>query len=297
MPPRAIWTGSISFGLVNVPVRMYAAVEEHTLHFHFIHEKDGSRIGYEKVCKAEAKPVPDDEIVRAFEYRKGELVTLTDEDFEAAKVDGGRRTIEIKDFVPYEEIDPVFFRHTYALGPESGSEKIYALLRETMEQSGLAAIAKFVMRDRQNLACLRVREGVITLEQMYFADEIRSLDEIKPPRAKSDKKELDMAAQLVKAYSGHFEAQKYKDTYRDALRKIIQKKRKGEEIVFEEPEREEEPADLFAALQASIKAMSGNGGLDDLSRDELYRKATKANVPGRSQMSKKELVEALAQQR
>jgi DNA end-binding protein Ku len=296
MPPRAIWTGSIRFGLVNVPVRMYAAVAEHTLHFHFVHEKDGSRIGYEKVCKKEGKPVPDEEIVRAFEYRKGELVTLRDGDFEAAKAEGGR-TIEIKDFVPYEAIDPIYFRHTYALGPESGSEKIYALLRRAMEDSGLAAIAKFVMRDRQHLACLRVRDGVITLEQMYFADEIRDLAEIGPPEAKVERKELEMAAQLVEAYSGHFEPEKYKDTYRDALCEIIERKRKGEEIVVEEPEKEEEPADLFAALQASIEALGRNGdgdGLSDLSREELYERAKKADIPGRSQMSKEELVEALS---
>jgi DNA end-binding protein Ku len=299
MPPRALWSGSISFGLVSVPVRMYAAVSEHTLHFHFVHEKDGSRIGYEKVCKAEAKPVPDDEIVRAFEYRKGELVYMEPEDFEAAKAEGGH-TIEIKDFVPYDQIDPVFFRHTYVLGPDSGGEKVYALLRRAMEDSGLAAIAKFVMRDRQNLACLRVRDGLITLEQMYFADEIRELDDLKPPDAKVDKRERDMAAQLIDAFTGDFEPERYRDTYRDALCEIIEAKRKGKEVVIEEPEREEEPEDLFAALQASIRAAKGDGrgdGLAELSREELYARAKKADIPGRSQMSKEELVEALSRGR
>jgi DNA end-binding protein Ku len=295
MPPRALWSGSISFGLVSVPVRMYAAVSEHTLHFHFVHEKDGSRIGYEKVCKAEAKPVPDDEIVRAFEYRKGELVYMEPEDFEAAKAEGGH-TIEIKDFVPYDQIDPVFFRHTYVLGPDSGGEKVYALLRRAMEDSGLAAIAKFVMRDRQNLACLRVRDGLITLEQMYFADEIRELDDLKPPDAKVDKRERDMAAQLIDAFTGDFEPERYRDTYRDALCEIIEAKRKGKEVVIEEPEREEEPEDLFAALQASIRAAKGDGrgdGLAELSREELYARAKKADIPGRSQMTREELLEAL----
>jgi DNA end-binding protein Ku len=299
MPPRAIWSGSISFGLVSVPVRMYAAVAEHTLHFHFIHEQDGSRIGYEKVCKAEAKPVPDDEIVRAFEYRKGELVYMQPEDFEAAKAEGGR-VIEIKDFVPYEQIDPIFFRHTYVLGPDSGGEKVYALLRRAMEDSGLAAIAKFVMRDRQNLACLRVRDRLITLEQMYFADEIRDLEELRPTDGKVDKRELDMAAQLVDAFTGDFEPEKYRDTYRDALCEIIEAKRKGEEVVLEEPEPEEEPADLFAALQASIRAAKRDGrgdGLADLSREQLYARAKKEDIPGRSQMSKEELVEALSRGR
>jgi DNA end-binding protein Ku len=153
------------------------------------------------------------------------------------------------------------------------------------------------MRDRQNLACLRVRDGVITLEQMYFADEIRDLEEIKPSSARVEKKELDMAAQLVEAYSGHFEPEKYKDTYRDALCEIIELRRKGKEVVVEEPEKEEEPADLFAALQASIEALSKNGGgdgLSELSREELYERAKKADIPGRSQMSKEELVEALS---
>ena len=136
--PRAIWTGTISFGLVNVPVRMYSAIEESDLHFHLVHEPDGGRIGYQKVCKAENEPVPDDEIVKAFEVKKDELVVLTDEDFAAAKSEGVK-TIEISDFVPYEEIDPIYFERTYYLGPQDGGEKVYSLLRQAMEKTGLAA--------------------------------------------------------------------------------------------------------------------------------------------------------------
>ena len=142
------------------------------LHFHLIHEPDGGRIGYQKICKKEEKPVPDDEIVKAFEIKKDKLVVLTDEDFEAVKTEGVK-TIEISDFVPYEEIDPIYFDRTYFLGPQDGGEKVYALLREAMEQTGLAAIGKYVMRERQHLGCLRVRDGVITLEKMFFHDEIR----------------------------------------------------------------------------------------------------------------------------
>ena len=170
--PRAIWSGAISFGLVNVPVRMYSAIDEQDLHFHLIHEPDGGRIGYQKFCKKEEKLVPDDEIVKAFEIKKDKLVVLTDEDFEAVKTEGVK-TIEISDFVPYEEIDPIYFDRTYFLGPQDGREKVYALLREAMEQTGLAAIGKYVMRDRQHLGCLRVRDGVISLEKMFFHDEIR----------------------------------------------------------------------------------------------------------------------------
>src|SRR5437764_24399 len=192
--PRAIWSGSISFGLVNVPVRMYSAISEHKLHFHFVHEPDESPIGYQKVCKLEDRPVPDDEIVKAFEFEPGEDVFMDDEDFEAARSEG-YKTIEITDFVPYDQVDPIYFARTYYLGPEQGGEKVYSLLLRALEDSGLAGISKFVMRDRQYLGALRVLDGVITLEQLYFADEIRPLDERArkakvPGRSKMSKDEL-----------------------------------------------------------------------------------------------------------
>src|SRR2546427_5704144 len=227
--PRAIWTGSISFGLVNVPVQMYSAIAEHKLHFRLVHERDESPIGYQKVCKLEDKPVPDDEVVKAFEFEPGEYVFMGDEDFEAARVEG-YKTIEITDFVPYEQIDPIYFARTYYLGPGDGGEKVYSLLLRAMEHSGLAGIAKFVMRDRQNLGALRVRDGVIVLEQMHFADEIRPLDEIKPHKAAVSKKELAMAEQLIDNFAGDFEPKKYKDTYRDALCEIIRAKRAGKGV-------------------------------------------------------------------
>jgi DNA end-binding protein Ku len=303
MPPRALWSGTISFGLVNVPVRLYSAIDDHTLHFHFVHEKDSSRIGYEKICKAEGKPVPNEEIVRAFEYEKGEFVYLSDEDFDAAKVEG-YRTIDIRDFVPYEQIDPVFFRHTYYVGPQEGAERVYSLLRRALEDSGLAGIAKFVMRDRQNLGCLRVRDGVITLEQMYFADEVRRPEDVVPEQVEADERELQMAAQLVEAFTGDFEPGRYRDTYRDTLCEIIEAKRKGKEVhaAAAEPE-EEQPTDLMAALRASVEAArarrspvasrDGDGELDSLSKGELYELAKERDIPGRSQMSREELVEAL----
>jgi DNA end-binding protein Ku len=250
---RAIWSGSISFGLVSVPVRMFSAVEEHKLQFHYVHAPDGSRIGYEKICKAEEKPVPDEEIVKAYEYEKGEYVYLADEDFEAAQVEGGR-TIDIQAFVPHDEIDPIFFEQTYYLGPAEDGEKVYALLARAMDDSGLAAVATFVMRDRQYLACLRIREGVITLERMHFADEIRDASELAPKRVRVDKKELAMAAQLVEQFSGKFEPESFRDTYSDTLRKIIEAKRKGEEIHVPEKPQPEAPADLMAALRASVEA-------------------------------------------
>jgi DNA end-binding protein Ku len=301
--PRAIWTGSIAFGLVSVPVRMYSGVEEHTLHFNLVHEPDGSRIGYEKICKTEDKPVPDDEIVKAFEYEKGEWVYMTDEDFEAAAAEN-HRTIDIRTFVPYQEIDPIYFERTYYLAPQEDGEKVYALLVKAMEDAGLAGIAKWVMRDRQNLGCLRVREGVITLERMHFADEVRPVEEVAPKAVKVAKQELEMAAQLIEQYSGEFDPKQYRDTYRDALCEIIKAKRKGEEVRVEAEPEPEAPTDLMAALRASVEAArggrrparaSGNGDLEGLSKEELYERAREADIPGRSDMSKEELVKALQQ--
>jgi DNA end-binding protein Ku len=251
--PRAIWTGTISFGLVNVPVRMYSAIDEKDLKFHLIHEPDGGRIGYQKICKAEDSPVPEDEIVKAFEIKKDKLVMLTDEDFEAVKTEGVK-TIEISDFVPYEEIDPIYFDRTFYLGPQDGAEKVYALFREAMEKTRLAGIGKYVMRERQHLGCLRVREGVITLEKMLFHDEIRPTDDIAPRRGKVPKAELDMATTLIEQFTGKFDPKKYEDTYREALLKIVKAKQKGETIAAVPVEEEEEPTDLLAALKASVDA-------------------------------------------
>jgi DNA end-binding protein Ku len=257
--PRAIWSGTISFGLVSVPVRMYSAISESDLHFHLIHEPDGGRIGYQKICKAEGEPVADDEIVKAFEFEKDELVVLTDEDFAAAKSEGVK-TIDIQDFVPYEEIDPIYFEKTYFLGPNEGGEKVYSLLREAMEQTELAAIGKFVMRDKQHLGCLRVRNGVITLEKMFFHDEIRDAGDVKPKEAKVSKAELEMATALIEQFKGPFEPEKYDDTYREALCEIITAKRKGKTIEAAPVEQEEEPTDLLAALRASVEAAKKGGG-------------------------------------
>jgi DNA end-binding protein Ku len=253
---RAIWSGSISFGLVTIPIRMLRAIEPHDLHFHYVHEPDGGRIGYEKVCKAEGKPVPDDEIVKAFEWEKGEYVYLTDEDFEAAKVDG-LRTMDIDVFVEAARIDPIYFEQTYYLEPQEGGEKVYTLFACALQQSGLAGITKFVMRDREHLGCLRIRDGVIALERMNFADEIRPTKGIAPESVEVDQRELDLALELIDRFRGDFEPEKYEDTYRDTLYEIIKAKRRGEEVHLEaEEEPAEEPVDLIEALRASIAASS-----------------------------------------
>ena len=253
MPPRSLWSGSITFGLVNVPVRIYSAVHEHKLQFHLVHEPDDGPIGYEKICKLEDKPVPNDEIVKAFEHKKGELVHLTDEDFEAVRVEG-QRTIDLEDFVPYEDIDPTFFAHTYLVAPADGGEKTYALLVRAMEKSGLAGIGKFVMRNRQYLGCLRVRGKALMLEQMHFADEVDRPKGVVPDRLPSvSGRELDMALDLISAFSGAWKPDKYKDTYTAALRKVVRAKIEGKDV-HRAPETEpEEATDLMEALRASVE--------------------------------------------
>jgi DNA end-binding protein Ku len=233
---------------------MVGAVSEHSLHFNLLHAKDSSPIGYEKVCKKEGKPVPDDEIVKAYEVSKGTYVEVEDADFEAARVEG-YHTFDISDFVEVDEIDPIYFERSYYLVPQDGGEKVYTLLVRAMEDAGLAAVGTFVMREREHLGCLRIRDGVIILERMYFADEIRPSDELKPSRARVTKQELEMATALIDRFTGSFDPSKYSDTYTEKLLDVIKRKQKGETVEVEEPESpEEETPDLMAALRASIEA-------------------------------------------
>lgn len=261
MPPRSLWSGAISFGLVNIPVKLYSAVHEHDLRFHYIHEKDGSRIGYEKVCKKEGKKVPDDEIVKAYQWSESEYVPMEDSDFEAAAATDQGKTLDLLDFVEHDEIDPVYFERTYHLGPAEDAEKVYALLARALEESGLSGIGTYVLRNRQQLGCLRVHDGVLTLEKMYFHDEIRPLDDIVPDRRpRVAKKQLDMALDLISDLKTSFDPSAYEDTYSDALREIVKRKRKGETIEApDSPEQPSETPDLMDLLQQSLDASRKKG--------------------------------------
>jgi DNA end-binding protein Ku len=304
MAPRALWTGSIAFGLVNVPVRVFSAVHEHKLSFHLVHAKDDAPIGYQKICKLEDTPVPNDEIVKAFEIEKGEFVQMTDDDFEAVQVEG-LHTLDLEDFVPYEDIDPVFFAHTYLVGPQEGAERPYALLVRAMEESGLAGIGKFVMRSRQYLGCLRVRDGLLTLEQMYFADEVDEPERVFPDALPNvAKRELEMGLNLIQSFAAEWKPEKYTDTYRDALMAVVEQKRKGHEVRrLQEPDEDEAPPDLMEALRRSLEQVergrprpkNGSGTQTTLlSKSELEERARELEIPGRSKMSKDELAEAVS---
>ena len=230
--PRSIWSGTISFGLVSIPVKMVSAVSEHELHFNLLHRKDSSPIGYQKVCKKEGKPVPDDEIVKAYEIAKSQFVELEDEDFEAARAEG-YHAFDIPDFVEVEEIDPIYFERSYYLVPEEGGEKVYTLLVRAMEDAGLAAVGTFVMREREHLGCLRIRDGVITLERMYFADEIRAAGRAQAdPRAGVEGGARDGAA-LIDRFSGLVRSLEVHGHYTDKLLDVIKRKPKGETVTVE----------------------------------------------------------------
>jgi DNA end-binding protein Ku len=237
---------------------MFAAVSEHKLHFNLLHREDESPIGYEKVCKLEDKAVPDSEIVKAYEISKGEFVYVEDEDFEAARAEGGR-AFDIEQFVPIEQIDPIYFEHSYYLAPQDGGEKVYALLVKAMDDAGLAAVGTFVMRDREYLGCLRISGGVIALERMYFADEIRPPDDLRPSGARVNKQELEMAASLIDRFRGDFDPSNYKDTYTDRLLDLIKRKRKGEEVHAAPEVEPKEAPDLMEALRASLDAHTKAG--------------------------------------
>jgi DNA end-binding protein Ku len=250
--PRALWTGSISFGLVNVPVRMYTAISEHNVHFNLVHAKSAERVHYRKVAGSSAREVADDQIVKGYEVADGEYVTLTDDEIAAAHVEGDK-VIEIHDFVPLTEIDPIVFERTYYLAPAEGAERVYALFAKALEESGLVGIASFVFHDRDQLACIRVKDGVLLLERMYFADEVRDADGVLPGKKHSvDKRELKLAIDLIERMQGTFDHSAYHDRYRDRLMAIIDKKRKGETITVPETEERSAPADLRAALEASL---------------------------------------------
>ena len=231
---------------------MYTAISEHNVHFNLLHAKSGARIHYKKVTDSHPREIPDDQIVKGYEVSDGEYVTLSDEEIAAAHVEGDK-VIEIQDFVPLDEIDPIAFERTYYLGPAEGAERVYALLARALETSGLVGIASFVFHDRDQLACLRVNDGVILLERMYFADEIRDADGRRArQKGTVDKGQLKLAVDLIERMKGSFDHSAYHDRYRERLLAIVGKKRKGETITVPEVEERRAPDDLMAALEASL---------------------------------------------
>lgn len=257
---RAIWSGTISFGLVSVPVRMFTATESKELRFHYLDKKDLAPIGYEKVRKDTGETVESDQVVRGFEIEKGRYVPLEDEDLDRLDVEL-THTIDICDFVSLDEIDPIYFRKAYHLLPQDGAEKPYRLLVRALEETGKVGIAKVVIRNKQHLAALRPYDGVLVLETMYYADEIRKPENV-DGKSQLRKAEVDMAKSLVENLSESFDPGKYDDTYRKELLDLIRAKAKGRKLPEPKEEEDAEVVDLMAALRESVertKKKQGSG--------------------------------------
>jgi DNA end-binding protein Ku len=248
---RPIWSGTISFGLVSVPVRMFSATESKELRFHFLHKEDLAPIGYDKVRKDTGEHVDPDDVVRGFEIEKDRYVPIEDEDLDRLDIEL-THSIDICDFVDLDEIDPIYFRKAYYLLPQDGAEKPYRLLVKALEETGKVGIAKVVIRNKQHLAALRPYEGMLVLETMYYADEIRKPESVNS-KGRLQKAEVEMAKSLVKNLSDSFKPDKYDDTYRKELLDLIRAKAKGRKLPEPAQEEEAEVVDLMEALRASVK--------------------------------------------
>jgi DNA end-binding protein Ku len=254
MAPRSLWNGTISFGAVAVPVKLYSAVESKTVHFHEVHLDDGARIEHRPFCSKEDKPVDKDEVVRGFEVRSGRYVVLEKDEIDAAGGTRGR-IVDVERFVPLDQIDPVLFAKSYFLGARDEGADAFRLLHDALEQTGRAAIGRFTFHKREYVVAIRAYQGVLALHTMRFADELVVRKDLDAPRAGTapKKKELDLAKKLVESLSEDFKPGRLHDEYREAVLDAIKKKAKGGEIEIpdEEPD-EEESDDLSAALEASL---------------------------------------------
>jgi DNA end-binding protein Ku len=259
--PRSIWSGAISFGLVNVPVKLYSAVSRKTVRFHQLHDADHVRIQQKRVCPADGEEVAYDNIVKGYEISPDQYVVIEPEELEA--LDPKKtRSIEIQEFVDLDEIDPIYFDHPYYLAPGTGASKPYRLLLQAMQETNKVAIARVVIRQKENLVAIRATGNVMTMATMVFHDEVISpdtLDELPDDDADASKREVEMAEQLIASLAAEFEPEKYHDEYRERVIELIEAKAQGEEITIQAPEEPAQVPDLMAALEQSLAAAKGSG--------------------------------------
>ncbi len=313
--PRPTWSGTLTFGLVSVPVRLYTATENRDVRFHNFQRGTGERIRHKRVAEGTGEEVAYDDIVKGYEVRPGEHVVVEPDELEAIEP-GRSRAIEIEDFVELEDVDPVYFQRTYHVMPsEEGAARPYHLLRTALQEAGRVGIARFVMRGKQHLAAVRVRDDVIALETMYFPDEVRDTGDLREQAWLRDielnDRELGAARQLIDTLTTDWDPESYHDTYRERVLELLERKAEGEEVVHEQPEEQgAKVVDLMAALERSIEDArggrqrndgaeqeqadeSGDDRLADMTRDELYERAQRNDIAGRSKMTKQELIGAL----
>lgn len=253
--PRTLWKGTLTFGLVSIPVGLYTAVESKSPSFNQLRDSDHSRISYQRVAKADGEPVEYDDIVKGYEYARDQYVVFSKDELDALKP-GSSRAIEIEQFVPLEQIDPIYFNRTYYLAPEAAGAKAYSLLAGAMADQGSVAVCRITMRDTEHLATIRLRDSLLVMETMHWPDEIRSfgledvdLDELPEPKPR----EIQMAQQLISGLTEDFDASQWHDTYRERVLEAVNAKVEGQEVVA--PAEQDEPArvvDLMAALEASV---------------------------------------------
>jgi DNA end-binding protein Ku len=305
--PRALWSGSLSFGLVNVPVQLFSAARDLDYHFHQLHARDKAPIEQRRYCSQEDVEVMWEEIARSFELDSGKEVVVTDE--ELGSVEPRKtRTIEVEAFVDLAEVDPIYFDHPYFLVPAGESEgtlRAYQLLVEAMGSSERVALGRFVMRTKEYLVAVRVRDDALALTTMLFHDEVRPTEGIPTGGKNPAKRAVDDAASIIEELSTDWVPENYTDCYRERLRRVIERKRKGQTIEAPPAEREPKPVpDLMEALQRTLDNVragedprsepDGDEDLGRLSKEELYERAQQEKIPGRTKMSKKQLVEALS---
>jgi DNA end-binding protein Ku len=254
--PRAIWSGSISFGLVNVPVKMTTAVSQKDVRFHQLHAADNARIQQKRFCSVEGEEVAYEEIVKGYEIAPGQYVVIAPEEL-AALDPVATHTIDIEEFVDLEQIDPIYFDHPYYLVPDARAAKPYALLSRSMERSGKVAIARMVLRTKQYLTAIRAKDGALVMATLLYADEVLPIEELDVPgiEVELSEKELQMAEQLIESLSEKFDPEKFHDTYREKVMELIEQKAEGQEITVQPVSEAPTPVvDLMAALEASLAA-------------------------------------------
>jgi DNA end-binding protein Ku len=277
---RAIWKGSISFGLVNIPIALYPATRREDLTFRLLRAKDLSPVNYKRVAEADGKEVPWDEIVKGYEYEKGKYVVLKDEDFQRVDLEA-TQTVDIQDFVDEEEIDPMFFYKPYYLEPQKGGDKAYVLLRDALADSKKVGIAKVVIKTRQYLAGVKAEDGVLVLELMHFAEELAEADKLRAPKkTEPGKREINMAKALIDSMSSKWNPEKYRDDYREALMEVIERKvEAGGREIEEKPKKAPKPTkviDLVSVLQKSLEQTGAKKKTTAKSRTKHKQPAKKA---------------------
>jgi DNA end-binding protein Ku len=259
---RAIWKGSISFGLVNIPIALYPATRKEDLKFRLLRGTDLSPVNYKRVAEKDGKEVPWDQIVKGYEYEKGKYVVLKDADFQRVDLEA-TQTVDIQDFVDEDDIDPMFFYKPYYLEPQKGGDKAYVLLRDVLAKTKKVGIAKVVIKTRQYLAGVKAEDSVLVLELMHFAEELADTDKLNvPKKLEPGKREIDMATALVESMSSKWDPEKYRDDYREALMEVIEEKvEAGGKEVEEKPKKKAPPStkviDLVAVLQESLNKSQG----------------------------------------